>query len=300
MHQHLSGVHPVFSTPFNDDDSVDTATLDREIQWLFDNGVHGVVMAMVSETLRLSTDERRDLASAACNSASGRGAVVIGVGAESTPVAVGLARHAESIGATAVMATPPTTTAALETEVTDYYRALLDAIEIPVIIQDASGYVGQPLSLALQASLLAEYGDRVLFKPEAVPIGPRLSALRDETHGRARVFEGTGGIALVDSFRRGIVGTMPGADLCWAIVALWEALQNDDTERVDTINGPLTALISMLNSLDAFIAVEKHLLVKQGVFSSARVRGPVGFRLDHETTAEVDRLFGLLDSAATR
>jgi 4-hydroxy-tetrahydrodipicolinate synthase len=137
----------------------------------------------------------------------------------------------------------------------------------------------------------------VLFKPEAVPIGPRLSELRDATAGAARVFEGSGGIALVDSYRRGITGTMPGAEVCWAIVALWQALVDGDQPRIDAINGPLSALISLQTSLDAFIAVEKHLLVRQGVFTSARVRGPVGYRLDQETTEEVDRLYALLRDA---
>ena len=41
---------------------------------------------------------------------------------------------------------------------------------------------------------------------EAAILATRLSLLRDATNGQAAVFEGSGGIALVDSFRRGIVG----------------------------------------------------------------------------------------------
>ncbi|MCB0145839.1 MAG: hypothetical protein KDE50_38500, partial [Caldilineaceae bacterium] len=139
-----------------------------------------------------------------------------------------------------------------------------------------------------------EYGARVLFKPEAVPIGPRLSALRDATGGRAPVLEGTGGIALVDSYRRGIVGTMPGADLIDALVALWRALQAGDEARVYQISPRLSALIAIQNSLDSFLAVEKYLLVKRGIFKNALVRGPVGYKLDEETRREVDRLFAQL------
>ena len=104
-------------------------------------------------------------------------------------------------------------------------------------MQDASGYVGRPLAIATQARLLEEFGDdRVLFKPEAAPLGPNLTALRDATGGRARVFEGSGGVALVDSYRRGIVGTMPGAELIEAIVALWNALVAGDQRRVDRLS----------------------------------------------------------------
>lgn len=293
----LTGVFPVFQTPFGDDDSIDVDVLGAEIEWMHRQGIDGIVMAMVSEVLRLSGEERHELARLACELGLRHGPVVVSVGAESTSVAVGFAEHAESVGASAVMAIPPTIVAVDDDELSVYYRALLDAVDIPVIVQDASGYVGRPMSIGLQADLLEAYSDRVLFKPEAVPIGPRLSALRDATGGDARVFEGSGGIALVDSYKRGVTGTMPGAEVCWAIVALWRALADDDRPRIDAINGPLSALISLQTSLDAFIAVEKHLLVSQGVFSSARVRGPVGYRLDPETTAEVDRLFALLTDA---
>ena len=117
--------------------------------------------------------------------------------------------------------------------------------------------------------MLDEFGpDRVLYKPEANPIGPKLSELRESTGGQARVFGGTGGIALVDSFRRGIVGTMPGADLIRALVQLWRALAAGDAATADRIHGPLASLISMQPSLDAFLAVEKHLLVRQGIFKN--------------------------------
>ena len=293
----LTGVLGVFQTPFRDDYSVDPETLEAEIEWMHGHGVNGIVMAMVSEVMRLSDDERRQLARLSCQFGLPHGPVVVSVGAESTHVAVGFALHAQQIGATAVMAVPPSSVAAGDGELFGYYRALLEAVAVPVIIQDASGYVGLPMSIGLQADLLDAYGERVLFKPEAIPIGPRLTELREATNGAARVFEGSGGISLVDSYKRGIVGTMPGAEVCWAIVALWNALADSDDERINAINGPLASLISLQTSLDAFIAVEKHLLVRQGVFTSARVRGPVGFRLDAETAREADRLCELLQAA---
>lgn len=293
----LSGVFPVFQTPFRDDDSIDRDVLESEIRWMYGHGVDGIVMAMVSETLRLSGEERRVLAKAACEIGLSHGPVIVSVGAESTKVAVEYALHAESVGASALMAIPPTTVASLEDELADYYRGLLDATEVPVVIQDASGYVGQAMSISVQAELLDEYPQRVLFKPEAEPIGPRLTELREATDGAARVFEGSGGIALVDSYKRGIVGTMPGAEVCWALVALWDALERGDQRRIDAINGPLTALVSMQTGLDGFIAVEKHLLVRQGVFKSDRVRRPVGYRLDPESRYEVDHRFDLLRDA---
>lgn len=294
----IAGVLPVFQTPFHEDESIDFETLAREIDWLFACGVDGIVLAMVSEVLRLDDGERRQLAEFVRQAAGERGPVVISVGAESSRVAEQFARHAEEVGASAVMAIPPVSVAVGEAEIERYYRRIVDAIALPVIVQDASGYVGKPLSIELQARLLKEYGPgRVLFKPEASPIGPRLSALRDATGGEARVFEGTGGIALVDSFRRGIVGTMPGADLIRGIVALWQALRAGDEARVYQLSMPISSLVAVQGTLDSFLAIEKYLLVKQGVFRNTVVRGPVGYQLDEETRSEVDRLFERLITA---
>jgi 4-hydroxy-tetrahydrodipicolinate synthase len=293
----LHGVLPVFQTPFHDDESIDFPTLEKEVDWLFGQGADGIVMAMVSETLRLSGNERKALAQAACELARGRGTAVISVGAESSKVAVEFAQHAESAGADAVMAIPPISTALAEDELRRYYERILAAVSIPVIVQDASGYVGRPMSIALQAELFNVHGPRVMFKPEAQPIGPRLSELRRATGGRAGVFEGSGGMALADSYRRGVEGTMPGADLIDVIVALWRALQAGDEATVMRISAPLIELVGKLTSLDAFLAVEKHILVRRGVFKNALVRGPVAYQLDEETRRDVDRLFDLMQVA---
>lgn len=290
----IRGVLPVFQTPYHADYTIDFTTLEREIQWLYDQGADGIVMGMVSETLRLSGEERKALAAAACRFGRDRGVVIISAGAESTHTAVDYARHAEGVGADGVMVIPPISVAVGEEELYRYYAMIIEAIAIPVVVQDASGYVGRPMSIAMQAALYNDYGDRVLFKPEATPIGPRLSALRDATGGKAPVLEGTGGIALVDSYRRGIVGTMPGADLIDALVALWRALEANDEQRIYALSLPLSSLIAIQTSLDSFLAVEKYLLVKRGIFQNALVRGPVGYQLDEETRAEIDRLFAQL------
>jgi 4-hydroxy-tetrahydrodipicolinate synthase len=293
----IQGVLPVFQTPYHDDESIDFDTLAQELDWLFAQGADGIVMAMVSETLRLSTDERKALAKAATEAAKGKGVSIISVGAESSKVAEEFARHAESVGADAVMAIPPISVGAGEDELKRYYERILNAISIPLIVQDASGYVGRPMSIAMQAALFNRYGERVLFKPEASPIGPRLSALLDATAGKAPIFEGSGGIALVDSYQRGVIGTMPGAEVIDALVALWRALKADDKPAINRISLPLIALVSLQTSLDSFLAVEKHILRQRGIFKNTLVRGPVSYALDAHTRREVDRLLDLLLAA---
>jgi dihydrodipicolinate synthase/N-acetylneuraminate lyase len=297
----LAGVLPVVQTPLDNSETIDESSLRRELDWVLDQGADGLTTGMVSEVLRLSDLERSRLGAVVVEAAGARGRVaVLSCGAESTRVAVARAREAQSLGADAVMATPPVTVALPEAALFEYFAAVAEATELTVVVQDASGYVGQPLSIELQARLEGEFPGHLAFKPEAPPIGPRVSALREATGGTARVLEGTGGAMLYDTFARGVVGTMPGAEVCWAVVALWRALVAGDGVTADAIAAPLADLVAIQTTLDSFVAVEKYLLVRQGIIPSARARGPVGFTLDAATTGEVERLAGALAVACDR
>ena len=63
---------------------------------------------------------------------------------------------------------------------------------------------------------------------------------------------------------------MPGADCVWALVALWRALNEGDNARAEAIHAPLSDLCSPLETVDAFLYLQKLLLVKQGIFFTTR------------------------------
>ena len=98
---------------------------------------------------------------------------------------------------------------------------------------------------------------------------------------------------LVDSYRRGIAGTMPGMDLLDGIIALWRALEEGDDDRAYEIHFPICSIIAMemQAGLDGFLAIEKHLMVRRGLFKSTHRRRPYKWEPDEETLAEIDRLF---------
>jgi len=296
----LGGVLPVIHLPFDAHDRIDAAALRREVDWIFAVGANGLGTGMVSEIVRLTAAERAALAADLVAYAADRGPVFMSVGAETTAAAREHAVAAERAGCAAVMAVPPMTTRLPTEAIVAYYREVADSVSLPVIVQDASGYVGQPIPHAACVALLDRYGpEKILFKPEASPLGPNLSALRDATAGRARIFEGSGGILLVDAYRRGIAGTMPGVDLLDGVVTVWRALAAGDNETAYAVALPLAAIVAlqMQAGLDGFLAIEKHLLVKRGLFPSDRRRGPVAWSLDDETAREVERLFDRLGAA---
>jgi 4-hydroxy-tetrahydrodipicolinate synthase len=294
----LAGVFNVISTPLDNNDQIDQQTLKKEIDWLIKCGSNGTVLAMVSEVLRFSAAERRQQWQLSLEYLSDRIPLVVSVGAESSAIAVALAKDAEKDGATAVMATPPSAFIATADEVKNYYQRIIEAVDITVIVQDASNYLGAPIELETYVELIDKYGqERVQFKPEAKPVKQRLAQLNEISNNRARVFEGQGGIDLLDTHPLGVKGTMPGAEVPWAIVALWNALERKDLATAKAIHTPLAKLISFQTTLDAYVAVEKYLLVKQGIFSNTKQRGPVGFKLDQETKGKIDLAFNELVSA---
>lgn len=298
----LHGVLPVLQTPFTESGAIDHAVLQREIDWALKTGADGVVIAMVSEILRLGHHGRKELATQVCGHVQGRGFTVISVGSESISESIDFAQHAEKLGASAVMAIPPVATKLGNAATRDYFALIAKSIAIPVIVQDASNYVGAAIEMSVYLDLLEKFGsNRIFFKPEASPLGPNLSKLRDATNLTARIFEGSGGINLVDCYRRGIVGTMPGTDLLDGIVALWKALKAGDEARIYQLSLPICSLVSLQvqAGLDGFLAIEKHLLKKRGLFANTLQKQPVGWELDRETQAEVDRLFELLQTAIT-
>jgi len=296
----LAGVFNVISTPLDNSDQIDQKILKQEIDWLIKCGSNGAVLAMVSEVLRFSASERRKQWQLSLEYLSNRIPLVVSVGAESAAIAVGLAKDAQKDGATAVMATPPSAFVASADEVKNYYQRIIEAVDITVIVQDASNYLGAPIELDTYVELIDKYGDeRVQFKPEAKPVKERLEQLNKISNNRARVFEGQGGIDLLDTHPLGVKGTMPGAEVPWAIVGLWNALEKKDLSTAKAIHTPLAKLISYQTTLDAYVAVEKYLLVKQGVFVNTNQRGPVGFKLDVQTKSKIDLAYSELAAAIT-
>lgn len=296
----IEGVLPIVHTPFDHRDEIDRESLHREVDWAFETGADGVCTAMVSEILRMTPDERESLNRLMVEIADGRGVVVASVGAESTKQAVAFATSAVGAGCDAVMAIPPVMSTLSDEALQQYFAAIADAVSVPLIVQDASSYVGRPIPVELSVTLMDSFGpDRILFKPEGAPVGPLISRLRDESAGRARIFDGSGGIYLIDAFRRGVVGTMPGVDLLDGIVALWRALASGDEATAYRVYFPICALVALQlqAGLDGFLAIEKHLLVKRGLFATDRRREPNSWTLDPETRGEVDRLLAMLQQA---
>src|SRR5690349_13744957 len=153
-----------------------------------------------------------------------------------------------------------------------------------------------------QAGLLDRHGpDRILFKPEADPVGPLIARLHELTRNRAFIYEGSGGGELVANHARGVAGTMPGCDLLDAVLPLWRALEAGDAAGVARLRAPVEALARLegAHGLDGYLAIERYLMKQRGLFPNDAMRGADAWTLDDATRGEVDRLFAALQASVT-
>src|ERR671938_1871546 len=130
----MRGIYPILVTPFDDQERIDEDSLRNEVDFVIDAGVHGVGLALGSEILKLTELEREQLVKVVVDQVRGRVPVVVNTGAQASLTAALYSRRAEDLGATAVMCLPPALASATETRA--YFKAVSDAVSVPVFIQD--------------------------------------------------------------------------------------------------------------------------------------------------------------------
>ena len=148
------GVLPALITPFTEDGgAVDGDSLAAIVERLIDGGVGGLVPGgSTGEFTTLTHAERREIIEVTVAAAAGRVPVVAGTGALSTAETVELSVHAERAGAAAVMVVPPFYDGLGWRELVTHYRAVADAISIPIMYYNLPAASG----VTLDASRLAE------------------------------------------------------------------------------------------------------------------------------------------------
>ena len=128
------GVLPALVTPFRDA-AFDEPAFVRLVERQIAGGVHGLVpVGTTGETATLSHDEHRRVVELCVKTAAGRVPVVAGAGSNSTEEAIELVRHAKVVGADAALVVTPYYNRPSQEGLYAHYRAINDAVELPVII----------------------------------------------------------------------------------------------------------------------------------------------------------------------
>ena len=128
------GVLPALVTPFRDG-AFDEPAFVRLVERQIAGGVHGLVpVGTTGETATLSHDEHRRVVELCVKTAAGRVPVVAGAGSNATEEAIELVRHAKAVGADAALVVTPYYNRPSQEGLYAHYRAINDAVQLPVII----------------------------------------------------------------------------------------------------------------------------------------------------------------------
>lgn len=285
----LRGCIPILCTPFDAEDAIDAVSLRAQIDWVLSERAAGVAtLALASEGYKLTERERDEVAAIVVEHVAGRAPVVVSADGSGTAIALDRAKRAATIGADALMVLPPAFVKPSPAELLDYYLRVADAVDIPIMIQDAPQLTGVPMSPALWAEIGRRAPNVAYVKAEGTPQGETISATLDQTDGRMQVFCGWGGLGIIDALERGAVGSMPAANFTGVFASIHAAWDAGDRPRAnDLLNGTLPYSVWAMQSLDHSVTSAKHELMRRGVISSDRLRQPAS-ALDTIGMAQLD------------
>ena len=275
--QALTGVFPIAPTPFDERGNIDLASQHRVIDFLVDAGVDGIcILANYSEQFVLTDEERETLTADFLDYTAGRVPIIVTTSHYSSRIAAERSRRAQEAGAAMVMLMPPFFGATMRVEeagIADYFSIVADAIDIPIMIQDAP-MAGTALSAPFLARMAKEIPNLSYFKIE---VGGAAGKLREliRLGGEAieGPFDGEEGITVLADLDAGATGTMPSALYPEALKPIvTNHLAGNRAEAV-RLYGRLLPLINYENR-QCGLRATKVVFKEGGIIASDHVRHP--------------------------
>ncbi len=271
------GVFPVVPTIFDSRGELDLPGQLRCVDFMIDAGSNGLcILANFSEQFSLSDAERETLTAAILDHVAGRVPVIVTTTHYGTRVCAERSHRAQQAGASMVMVMPPYHGATIrvgEPGIRAFFQAVSDAIDIPIMIQDAP-VSGTPLSVALLASMAREIANVAYFKIETPQAATKLRELilagGDAIEGP---WDGEEAITLMADLDAGATGAMTGGGYPDGIRSILDPFMAGDRERAMAAYQRWLPLINYENR-QAGILTCKALMQEGGIISSDAGRHP--------------------------
>ena len=291
------GIYGIPATPFHEDDTLDTRSLESVLHFSVENGCHGIVMpVMASEYHSLTDVERKQVFDITTKVVNKRVSTVAGITGVSNAHSIGLAVYAQDAGFDSVIAMPPFSMKPSTDEILLFFEQLNDAIDIPIFIQNHSG--GAPLS-ASQIVELCEKVEQVGYVKEETQFAGQLTTdILDQAGDSVKgVMGGSGCKFLIADYNRGMCGNMPASHFGDVHSRIWNLLEEGDEAQAREIHTRMAPLnnYESLYGMRAF----KEVLFRRGVISSPTTRSPGKKILDKYDMAEYDTLLASIDDLLT-
>ena len=275
----LTGVVPVVPTIFRDDETVDLAGTGRVVDYLIDGEVDGLcLLANYSEQFSLTDAERESIARTLLERVAERLPVIVTTSHYSARVTAARSRAAQDMGAAMVMIMPPFFGATLTVPgpaVIEYFKHVADAIDIPIMVQDAP-LSATPMPAGLLIDLVRQVPQVQYAKIEVPQAAEKLhslvSALGASLPGP---FDGEESVTLIPDLDAGATGTMPSSMVPAEIGQIVRAYLSGDQAGAGRAWEHLLPLIHFENR-QCGLRAQKVLLAEGGIIDSERTRAPFG------------------------
>jgi 4-hydroxy-tetrahydrodipicolinate synthase len=229
------GSYTVAVTPFTDDGSrICTDSLKRFLDWQLACDVPGIIiLGTTGEFLTISDDERRTLVATTINHIDGRMDVLVGTMNAHTPNAVRYSREAEDLGADGLMIVPPYYYTPTEDEIFEYYRAISEAVSIPIMLYNNPFTSNIDMSAKL-VTRMSKALDNVRYIKEASMDVGRIFDIVEQADGTMNVFAGE---RPVESYLLGAIGYVNpfGNYIPYASSRMWDLLVEGRIEEAKQI-----------------------------------------------------------------
>lgn len=287
----FEGVYSIIPTAFTDAGEFDAASQRRVVDLFIGKGANGLTaLGVTGEVARLEEPERSTVLGLVVEHTAGRVPIIAGASAEGTRTCIAYTRQAKALGASAVMVSPPRMPKLNSNAVVAHYKALADAVDIPIIVQDYPPITGFAMEPALLARIAKEIPQARTIKLEDPPT-PFKTARILEAAGETKVqiFGGLGGVFLLEELISGATGAMTGfafPEILARIMTHWHAGERDAAADVFYRAVPLMRF-EFQEGIG--MAIRKEVLRRRGALASAATRAPAG-ALDAPTKEALDRV----------
>jgi 4-hydroxy-tetrahydrodipicolinate synthase len=287
------GIVPVLQTPFDSTGRFCVDDLDRLIEDAIAAGAAGLVApAVASEVAYLSPDEHRFIIRRVAQVTRGRVPFVAGVSSSDPDVCRALAGAAREAGAAAYLAAVPDALYARPDRVPDFFHAVAEGVDLPLIIQDLQ-WDGPGLSLERLRAAREAVPPLAGFKIETVPAGPKYSEVRAAFGDDMFICGGWAVQQMIEALDRGVDGMVPEASMVRVYAKVFAVHRAGARDRAVQLFRQLLPVVAFTNQeIRLSIAFFKALLVRKGIFQSETMRWP-GFAWDAHSRRVADELIDL-------
>lgn len=278
----IKGICPIAPAVFDECGEFDYVSYRRCCEAMLRGGSHALALfGIAGEYYKLDRDEEEkliDMTVEICH--SNNAPVVISNTRHATEVAVKWAKRIEAARADCMMVLPPFFLKPAGAELTRHIEALCDAVSIPVMLQYAPEQTGVGIAPEVLAGIGQRHQNLRYYKIECKPPGAYISKLLDLLDGNGEIFVGNAGFQMIEGFKRGAVGAMPGPSMFDVYRKIYDALESDDLTTALAIHEKLNAILNHIRQdVEMIIHFEKKILKRRGLIASDYCRHP-GHRND--------------------